>query len=97
MVRYFPSGGGKFMASEFRVAEYKQRQIVSKYLEKAFRGKSPAQEKRLTIITGLPGSGKSTAAAKLLQKIKIRSSSAVMIFMPFIPIFLIFIKNTPPA
>lgn len=53
------------MVSEFGVAEYKQRQIADKYLEKAFRGKSPAQEKHLTIITGLPGSGKSTAAAKL--------------------------------
>lgn len=58
------------MVSEFGVAEYKQRQIADKYLEKAFRGKSPAQEKRLTIITGLPGSGKSTAAAKLTAENK---------------------------
>lgn len=57
-------------APKFKISKFEQEWIVSEYLNKAFRGKKPSSEKRLTIITGLPGCGKSTAAAKLAEENK---------------------------
>ncbi len=58
------------MEKEFRVSELKRQVILEEYLQKIRRGKKLLPNKHLTIITGLPGSGKSTVAAKIAKENK---------------------------
>lgn len=58
------------MKNEFDVSPLKKKMIQEEYLKKVQRGKTPTKEKHLTILTGLPGSGKTTMSEKLLKEDK---------------------------